>query len=417
MAIDDIIRVDGGSQSMIGRIASIRKMGKNLAFVQLENHHGALQAVVVNPRAYGLNKGSVIRVSGTVVKNDDVTSGTPGYELQADVVELLSKNHDKYNNPNDVLLDKSSQIDRRHLYLRNPSVRNIFEAKSLFMKTCRSVLDYYGFLEVQSPTVVGESVEGPVTAFGVDYYGKDAFLTLSNMLYHEMLMAGDFEKVYEMRTLFRQDKSKTSVHLSEFTILDYTAANHSRNDLMGITEEIVQASASQLQRKGFSLGVEPKTPFPVVTYSEVIGYLNEQGADIVWGSTHQLPKQYSSLLERRFPSFFWLIDQPEASKAFFTSAREEDGRMVCNDFQLWYAKNTNLADGSERVVEKEDVIAKMVDRGMDPRHFSHYLSSLDGLYPNAGVGLGVERTFMTLMGLDNIKDVMLFPRNMKTLYP
>lgn len=418
--ISNIENLIGQDINLIARLKKKRKSGKNLTFLLVGDHSGNVQAVYEGNSKNLPKNESVIKINGKVANNENVRSGIPGLEIIINNYDVISPCCNNLDFDSEKLpKERKKIIKNRGLFLRNKESRSVFELKSVFLKSCRDFFDDNGFVEIQSPAILGSSIEGPVNAFEVNYFGEQAYLSLSNMLYHSMLISGDMEKIYEIGKLFRQDKSSSSIHLSEFNILDYSFANSNRFELMELTENLINKNIDELRNAGAEVKIENQQSFPIVEYGELLDYLNNNGCDIKWGEFHQVPKGYSNLIRERWPSFFWLIDQPIEAKSFFTADRiGDDGKEVCNDFQLWYAENTNLADGSERIINYEEARQKIKSKGLSEENFSHYLKSISqGQFPYAGCGLGLERLFMTLMGVKNIRDVVLFPRDMRNLDP
>lgn len=158
--------------------------------------------------------------------------------------------------------------------------------------------------------------------------------------------------------------------------------------------------------------------FYTITYAEALEYLNQCGLDLKWAQTHEFPAVAGSLFAKRFNGFFWILDQPDEQKWFFVKGVQQDGRKVCRDFQLWHSFRPRLAEGSERVIDYNEAVQRILERGLKPAFFEHYLRALKhGIPPFTGMGLGVERFLMLLLNISNTREVILFPRDPNILVP
>lgn len=420
MKIKSLGDLEESQVEVIGRLTNIRNHKGGLYFVQLEDHTGEVQCVIENPPYKLPKKQSVIKIKGNLVDNSIVQKGIPGKEIKvAEFSELSPCYENPRFEPSNIPKSRRIGLENRHIMLRNPEIRSVFKKKSNILRDVRNYFGERDFTEVESPGIVGDNVEGSVSAFQVDYFGKKAHLSISNMLYHHILISGDFENIFEVGKLFRQDKLNSSQLLNEFLILDYTLANKSREEVMDFTEGLVKLLVGNMEERGESPAVRVPETIPVITYGDLLKNLNQQGYSVKWGENRTLGKKYTEDLRSKFGSFFWIIDQPEESKSFFTSSREDRyGRRVCNDFQLWHPDYADIADGSERVIDSKIALEKIVSKGLNPNNYQYYLSALNsGLYPCTGVGMGMNKLAMALIGCDNVRDVVLFPRDQRTLEP
>ncbi len=403
-----------------GRVQQIRKAGKSLTFLNLVTPAGCIQCVIDSPAMAVPQKGSVIVADGIFRSNKIVKSGILGYELGLAGIEVLTE-PDETPPSIDSTTARVLRLQNRHLDLRNPRVTAIFRVKSAVLKAIRDFLTTQRFVEVSSPSIVGESVEGPVEAFPVDYFGRKAYLSLSNMLYHMAVLGGNLDRVYEIGSCFRATKSHTSIHLSEFTVLDITSAYADRDDMIRminlmincILDEVSGSCADELAL--LEVSFDDLRNFEVITYSDLVSYLNSGGVDLEWGSTSTVPKNALLAIRKRFGSFFWIIDQAAESKAFYSRARDVGGRLTCFDFQLWHPRVTDIADGAERVTDLTELLTRMQLRGLDPGNFPLYINAVrHALPPMSGVGIGIERLIQLILGLPHIRETILFPRDARS---
>ena len=409
-----------GSQIIIvGRITQIRALSKTLRFFMLKSPFGTVQCTIPNPELILPNRESIAKVIGSAQEND-VRSGIPGIEIIIDKIDILNA-VETVPPILDEHTSRAFRIENRHLDLRNVKTAAIFKVKSALLISIRQFLLRNDFLEITSPKIVGESIEGPIGAFSVDYFDNKAYLSLSNMLYHMVVIAGDLPKIFEIGPCFRATKSNTNIHTNEFTVLDYSAAYLNREEIMELTVKLIISVIDYIKENCaeelnlLKCDLSDLSEFEIITYQELLNYLKTRGFDLPWGATTTVPKTAIPLLSEKFKGFFWIIDQPEESKAFYSKARNVDGHSVCLDFQLWHPRITDIVDGAERVIDLNQLVAKMKERNLDPGRFNFYLNALrHGLPPMTGAGLGIDRLLQLILGLSNIREAILFPRDSHT---
>ena len=169
--------------------------------------------------------------------------------------------------------------------LRNQRVAAIFKIRSAVLASLRKKFLEKKFIEITTPKIIGSASEGGANLFSLEYFGKKAYLAQSPQLYKEQMTIG-LERVFEIASFYRAEKSHTGRHLSEFTSIDLEAAFMDYTDVIQILEEIIvqvfadvisgcQKELAILERK---LEI-PKTPFERVTYSQLIEELQSKGVE------------------------------------------------------------------------------------------------------------------------------------------
>ncbi|HLC45639.1 MAG TPA: aspartate--tRNA(Asn) ligase, partial [archaeon] len=275
-----------------------------IAFIVLRDRKGSIQLTVKDGKslatAKGLTPESVIAAKGKIVQGKQ-KSGEK--ELLVEELELLSLCATPL--PIDMTgavpsaLDK--RLDHRFLDLRTQENQAIFSVRSKLNEFIRDHLISRGFVEMQTPKIAGQGVEGGSTVFKFNYFGKEAFLSQSQQLYKQMMMAAGFDKVFEIGPSFRAEKSFTRRHLAEFTQLDFEMAFiDSEEDVMKALEELLHSVLKRLKEEaGEELKVlkkevvAPKLPFPRMEYLDCVKLLEKHkvkvpGNDIGTEQEHRL---------------------------------------------------------------------------------------------------------------------------------
>ncbi|MGH9909865.1 MAG: amino acid--tRNA ligase-related protein, partial [Nitrososphaerales archaeon] len=150
------------------------------------------------------------------------------------------------------------------------------------------------------------------------------------------------------------------------------------------------------------------------TYNELVELLRKEGERIEWGddfSTDNL-KKLGSLLQ----GYYFITDWPSASKPFYAKPKPTDEKL-CESFDLMFGE-LEISSGSSRINSKDELLERMRKQGLNPEAFDYHLRAFDyGMPPHAGFGLGLERFLMTFTGVENIRDVTFYPRDIDRLTP
>jgi aspartyl-tRNA synthetase len=254
----------------------------------------------------------------------------------------------------------------------------------------------------------------------VDYFGQKAYLAQSPQLYKEELTLS-FENVFEVGPFFRAEESNTRRHLSEFTSVDVEMAFANADTVMALLEQVVNHTFAVVKEKcqtelavlGYNLEV-PALPFKRLTYTQVLEDLKTKGVDIPWGE--DISTDAFRVLGEMYPYFYFVTDWPTHAKAFYIKPRE-DNPDVSEGFDLMYGY-IELTSGGTRICDKNQLIARLQEKGLNPDSFKMHLQAFDyGMPPHAGWAIGLERLTMMLTGISNIREVVLYPRDRTRLTP
>jgi len=313
-----------------------------------------------------------------------------------------------------------TRLDLRAVDLRRPYLQSIFNIRYTVLNSCREFLRQEGFIEVNTPKIIGTATEGGATLFPIFYYDREAFLTQSPQLYKEQLTMA-FENVFEIGPIFRAEPSRTNRHLSEATSIDVEKAYVDYNDVSEILERMILFLWNEIKDKNKShleyLKIQlPNLSFPFkrYTYSDVIEKLQRSGQSIEWGDDISQQK-LSKLDDEDMKLFYFITDWPTSIKPFYV--RPKPTGTECESFDLMYG-DLELSSGSTRIHNKDELIERMKKQGLNIDAFNFHLKVFDyGMPPHAGFGLGLERLMMSMCGVDNIRDVVLFPRDIDRLSP
>jgi nondiscriminating aspartyl-tRNA synthetase len=418
--------VDGKEVTLFGWVQDIRDLG-GIRFIILQDREGTIQLTIPKKRIAPevLAKSDLLqkRFSFGVRGNVKKTNMTPrGIEVIPLAIKIFNVATEQL--PIDItgktpaLIE--SRLDARPLDLCQEHSLATFKVQHTALEAIRSFLFEKNFLEVHTPRIIASATEGGAELFSVDYFGQKAYLAQSPQLYKEELTLS-FEKVFEVGPFFRAEESHTRRHLSEFTSVDIEAAFMNATDVMGLLEQVIHHACTVVKEKcakelsvlGYKFEV-PGIPFNRLTYDQVIEDLKAQGVTILWGE--DIPTEAFRVLGKLYPFFYFITDWPTHAKAFYIKPREGKPE-VCEGFDLMW-RYIELVSGGTRIAQKDQLIQRLQEKGLNPESFKCHLQAYDyGMPPHAGWGLGLERLTMILTGNKNIREVTLYPRDRVRLTP
>jgi len=404
-----------------GWIEDLRKLGK-MTFITLRDVSGISQIIVkgeLHDNLEELNRQSVLCVKGIV---QETQAHDFAFEIKAEEIEVLAKAIHPL--PIDPIGRLESNIDtrlnHRALDMRNQKTASIFKLRHSVLEILRKTLSQKKFIEITTPKIIGSASEGGANLFSLDYFGQTAYLAQSPQLYKEQMTLG-LERVYEIANFYRAEKSHTGRHLSEFTSIDIEAAFMDYNDVMDVLEalvmEVYKYTAENCKKEQEIIGhtIEiPSSPFERITYSQVIDELKQVGEKVEFGD--DLIDSHLRIIGERHPGFYFLMDWPMKLKPFYIREKDED-TALSRSFDLQYGY-LELSSGGTRLHNTDTLKAKLKEQGLDPAQFADHLQTFDwGMPPHSGWGMGLDRLMTTLIGIDNVREVVLYPRDPDRLKP
>jgi len=418
--------LDGEEAIVLGWVRDIRDLG-GIRFIILQDKEGSVQVTVPEDKVNRetINKASTLQrqycigVKGIVKKMDKAPGGAEIIPKEMRILGIA-----KQPLPIDITgktaADIDVRLDARVIDLRHDKNQAIFKIRNVISEAIRDFLSKKGFMEVNTPKIIASATEGGAALFPVAYFEREAFLAQSPQLYKEQLVI-DFEKVFEIGPFFRAEKSHTRRHLTEFVSIDIEEAFATAEDVMKVAEELMhhlckivnEKCRDDLEILRYRIEV-PNLPFKRLTYDEVLRDLADKGVEVPWGE--DISTVAYRKLGKIYPYFYFIIDWPARLKPFYIKPRE-DKPDISEGFDLmWHW--IEIASGGTRVHDKELLIRRLKEQGLNPESFKYHLNAFDyGMPPHAGWAIGLERLVMMLTGIRNIREVVLFPRDRFRLTP
>ncbi len=418
--------LDGKEVTLFGWVQEIRDLG-GLRFIIMQDREGTIQLTIPKKRLPPevvaktdlLQKRFSIGVKGNVKK----TNMTPrGIEIIPSAIKIFSTATEQL--PIDITgktpANIEARLDARALDLTQEKTLAAFKIQHTALEAIRSYLFNNGFLEVHTPRIIASATEGGAELFSVDYFGQKAYLAQSPQLYKEELTLS-FEKVFEVGPFFRAEESHTRRHLSEFTSVDIEQAFANADDVMTLLEKVIHHTCTVIKEKcagelkvlGYRAEI-PQLPFKRLTYTQVLEDLKAAGVTIPWGE--DIPTEAFRELGKLYPYFYFVTEWPTHAKAFYIKPKEGKPE-VCEGFDLMW-RYIELVSGGTRISDKNQLIERLKEKGLNPDSFKGHLQAYDyGMPPHAGWAIGLERLTMILTGKKNIREVTLYPRDRVRLTP
>ena len=412
-----------------GAIHSIRNMG-DVAFVIIRRREGLFQTVFVNEDVdfsiHDLKEGMTVRVKGVVNKEERAPHGR---ELHIREIQVLSSPAE----PLPLAIDKwklntslEAKLNYRSLSLRNIQERARFKIQEALTRAFRDYLYENGFTEIHTPKIGARGAEGGANLFKLSYFHKPAVLAQSPQFYKQM-MVGVFDRVFETGPVFRAEKHNTKRHLNEYTSLDFEMGFiDSFEDIMAMETGFLQYTM-ELLKKDYAREIEmlgitlPKVDeIPQVRFDEAKRLVSEKYHRQI-RNQYDLEPEEEALIGRYFEEeykadFVFVTHYPSKKRPFY-AMDDPDDKNFTQSFDLLF-KGLEVTTGGQRIHEYQMLLDKIEAKGMTTEGMEQYLDIFKhGMPPHGGLGIGLERLTMKLIGEDNVRETCLFPRDLSRLEP
>ncbi len=426
LAIKTISKI-GEKVRLAGWVATRRDHGK-LVFIDLLDHSGVVQ-VVGGEELSSLKPQFVVGISGEVrnrpaaMINKKIPTGE--IEIACEKAEILSKAEEIPFDMGgeDLNLELPTLLDNRALTLRHPKQKAIFKVQETIVDTFRRALKAKDFTEFQAPAIVPVATEGGAEIFPIEYYDTKAYLGQSPQLYKQ-IMVSVFERVFTVGKAYRAEPSVTTRHLSEYITLDCEFGFiDSWTELMDMAEYLIRqifAGINKLNKPELKIH-SAATPelgkeIPRIKMREAqeiifkrTGRDNRKEPDL----TPEDEKEICQWAKDEFGSELVFITHfPTNKRPFYTYPDPKDPEYTYS-FDL-LGRGLEWITGGQRINDYKRLLESIKKRGLSPEDFRLYLQAFKyGMPPEGGFALGAERITMQILGLGNIREASLFPRDME----
>jgi len=426
----ELTRKSGQRVLLKGWLHRLRRL-RGVSFLVLRDARGLVQVVVDDPGLAAslsrLHHESVLEVEGVVVREPQAPAGVEVRQPNVSVVSAAAA-------PPPVDLFRPALraqlptlLDHAPVTLRHLRRRAHFLVAAASMAGFREALRRHGFVEIQTPKIVGASTEGGANVFRLDYFGRPAFLAQSPQLYKQV-MVGVFERVFEVGPAFRAEPHDTPRHLNEFVSLDAemgfitdhrTVMATLRDAIAGMVEAVSTDAAAALELLDAR---PPEVPqiIPSLHFTEALSLVSAATGEELSGEFDLAPAHESWLGDwarsKHGSEFLFVTGYPMAKRPFYTHP-DPVHPAYSNSFDLLF-RGQELVTGGQRLHRYEDYLAALSVRGLSAEPFAGYLETFrHGMPPHGGFAIGLERWVARLVGAANIRETTLFPRDLGRLSP
>ena len=428
--LEDLLKAEEGTTIILeGAVHSIRDMGE-IAFVILRKREGLIQTVweegKTDMELSEIREGDYIHVTGQI---KDEERAPHGKEVRLSTIRHLSH----VSCPLPLPIDKwklntslEAKLDRRSLSLRNIRERARFCIQEGIVRGFRDFLYEQGFTEIHTPKIGAKSAEGGANMFRLSYFHRPAVLQQSPQLYKQM-MVGVFDRVFETGPVFRAEKHNTRRHLNEYTSLDFEMGYiHSFLDICAMETGFLQYTMNLLEKeyskelKLLNITLPDVEKIPHVRFDEAKRLVSEKYNRKI-RNPFDLEPEEEELIGKYFKEeynadFVFVTHYPSKKRPFYAMDDPEDTRYTLS-FDLLY-HGLEITTGGQRIHDLSMLEEKIQEKGMTEEGLEQYLDAFRfGMPPHGGLGIGLERLTMQLLGEDNVREACLFPRDMSRLEP
>ena len=423
-----------GKEVMVCAWVDVRRDQGKMIFLDLRDVTGKVQAVVLPSHLEALTVAQRLRTEW-VVSVKAVVNKRPERNIKADIlngdIELEVLNIDVLSEAIDIPFELGTEtnldtyLDYLPFTLRDEKHKSIFRVQSTILKAFREFLISQSFTEFQAPKLIGEDAEGGANSFDLEYFGHTAHLAQSPQFYKQ-IMVGVFERVFTTGNVYRAEKHATSRHLNEYTSLDFEMGFiKDHTDIIKMETELLRHIISVLKKecaKDFELlnATFPELPenVPVMKLREAQQIIQKEYGEDCSKEPDLEPQHERWLCEyakKTYGSDFIFITHFPMSKRPMCTHEDENDLGYAKGFDLLF-RGVEITTGGQRVHDYNTLVKAMENKGLDPHQFRYYLQAFKfGMPPHGGLGLGLERITAKFLGIENVKEAALFPRDINRI--
>lgn len=430
----DIKEHDGKDVQVRGWLHKKRKLG-GLNFINIRDRRGLVQVLVEDEKEMeklrGLQIGSILRIKGKAKADKRAPSGAEVYDPEI-TVEVPVEDEppieiDKPLNHQSEHLD--TLFEHRVIGLRNLREQAIFRVQAEVKEATRRYLRKNEFVEFNSPKLLAGATEGGAEVFKLDYFGREATLAQSAQFYKQ-IMAGVYERVFEINPTYRAEPSATTRHMSEFMHIDVEMCFIDFDQLLDTAEGLLKAIIEHVcenceeQLRTWN-AQKPKLAdkLPRITLSEVHELYEKETKDKIEDKRDLTPAEERWVCEyakkKHGSEAVFVTDWPQYDMKFYHKTKDGDPKTAERaDLLFRGVEISTITMREHRYGELVKQLKEKTGASPDDPGFKYYLQAFKyGMPTHGGWGWGLERTVEKILSLSNVKEATLFPRDMNRLAP
>jgi len=432
--IRDIAAKAGETVTIQGWLHKKRLLG-GLNFITLRDRSGIAQSLVDTKdeieKLRGLQTGTVLAFTGTVTADERAPGGAELHDVTIEVlVPVVDESPIEIDKPLD---HKSENLDtlfeNRVIGLRNLQEANIFRIQAGIKESIRQYFREQDFTEFNSPKLLPGASEGGAEVFKLDYFGKEATLAQSAQFYKQ-IMVGVFERSYEIGPTYRAEPSATTRHMTEYITVDGEMGFIDFQELLstvgGLLKAVTTDAWDQFAPQLKQWNAQPVTlpdAIPQLALEEIHELYSKATGEDSRGEKDMRPDEerwITDYAKKNLGSEAVFVVEWPASEMKFYHRKSAENPDIAERADLIF-RGVEIATISMRE-NRYDVLVEQLKTiaGGDPEAdgFKAYLQAFKyGLPVHGGFGLGLERLTQKIVGLNNVKEASLFPRDINRLTP
>lgn len=413
-----------------GAVYTIRHMG-TVAFVILRKREGLIQGVyeegIAQFRLKDVKEAAAVEIEGVLEENQKAPNGI---EIRMEKLKVLSEPAadrmplavSKWK----LKTSLEAKLNYRSISLRNVRERAKFRIQEGLTRAFRDFLYGQGFTEIHTPKIGAKGAEGGANIFKLDYFHRPAVLAQSPQFYKQM-MVGVYDRVFETGPVFRAEKHRTKRHLNEYISLDFEMGYlEGFEELMAMETGFLQYMRTFLQQEYakelqlLNVTLPRADCIPVVRFDEA----KQKVADLYgrpMRTPYDLEPEEELLIGRYFKEkenadFVFVTHYPAKKRPFYAMEDPADPSVTLS-FDLLF-RGLEVTTGGQRIHDAQLLMEKIAKRGLETEGMEAYLDTFRyGMMPHGGLGIGLERLTMQLLGAENVRETTLFPRDLSRLEP
>ncbi|HWT55892.1 MAG TPA: aspartate--tRNA(Asn) ligase [Candidatus Microsaccharimonas sp.] len=431
----DVVSHIGETVRIEGWLHKKRLLG-GLTFINVRDRRGLTQVVIKDKdeveKLRGLQIGTVLAVEGVSTEEPRAPGGAELHDAKLEImVPVTDEPPIEIDKP---IQHKAENLDTlfeyRTLNIRNLQEQKIFKLRGSLTRSIRQFLDEHEFTEIDTPKLLAGATEGGAEVFKLDYFGKEATLAQSPQFYKQM-MVGAFERVYEIGHSYRAEPSATSRHLTELTMLDiemgFVSGHEEVLDMVGdMTQHVLREAYDKhgddlksLNAPDLKLPADGKVPrFTVAQIHEMYTKATKNDTTKEKDLIPDEEKWICEYARKELGSdLVFATEFPIEAAKFYHMVDAERGVVFWGDLLF---RGLEIATCPLREHNYDKMIEQMTKAGLDVEHpgYKYYLQAFRyGLPMHGGCGFGIDRLVEKTIGLANVKEATLFPRDINRLAP
>jgi nondiscriminating aspartyl-tRNA synthetase len=351
-----------------------------------------------------------------------------GIEVDVDTLTVLGEASHRLpfgSASNIEAVHSDARLEYRALSARNPWVGDVFRVQAKVLELFRVSLRARRFTEIVTSKIVASGTEGGTQLFPIDYFDRRVYLAQSPQFYKEHGVAA-FERVFETGHVYRAEPHASSRHLTEYCSLDLELGFiDGPEDVIALERELLTEMFERLNRDAGAVFRQRGVPalpsmldVPTWEFAECLERLaREHGPHALEDDLDpEAERRLCALAEREcgVPAVF-VLGFPLAARPFYTAPRGDHG--AAQSFDLLF-RGLEITTGGQRLHRRTDLEAALRTRGLDPAAFESHLKMFDlGMPPHGGLAIGLERLTAQILGLANVRDAVLYPRDRYRVTP